>query len=292
MLSKNEFINRINNTIFILVGEYKNTNTKTEFKCKKCNYIQKIRPGHILNGSGCSNCSGVRKKTHGEYIEDLYKVNPNMDCLGEYKAARKKIKHRCLICNYISDYIPNNLLRGQGCAKCANNQNIGTDTYKDKLKEKKKKIEVIDDYINRATNIKHLCLICNKEFYGVPMNILKSKSDGCPSCKITSIGEDKISNYLDIRGINYIWQYKNESCKNKKVLPFDFYLPNFKICIEYDGQQHHIPNRFGSDISEFIKIKKNDEIKNKWCVKNDIRLIRISYKEINNIDLILDNNIK
>lgn len=291
MINRHEFTNRIINTTFILVGDYKNTNTKTDFKCKKCNYVKKIRPGHILNGTGCSNCSGLRKKSHEEYVEDLFKINPNMYCMESYVTARKKIKHKCLKCDYISDYIPNNLLRGQGCSKCANNQSIGTDRYKLKLKEISKKIELIDEYVNRSTNIKHLCLLCNKEFYGAPMNILKSKSEGCPSCKITSIGESKISKYLDNNDIIYICQYKNESCKNKKLLPFDFYLPSFKICIEFDGHQHYIPNRFGSDISEFNRTKENDKIKNDWCIKNNIKLIRIHYKDINQIDLILYNNI-
>ncbi|MCZ2223704.1 MAG: hypothetical protein LC122_08750, partial [Chitinophagales bacterium] len=68
MITKEEFIDKISNTNFILIGEYKNTKTNVEFKCKVCGDINKKRPGHILSGSGCSKCSGIKKKSHKEYI--------------------------------------------------------------------------------------------------------------------------------------------------------------------------------------------------------------------------------
>lgn len=48
---------------------------------------------------------------------------------------------------------------------------------------------------------------------------------------------------------------------------------------------------------EFIKkcveknIKNRDEAKNKWCIENNINLIRIKYDQINNIRNILKNNL-
>ena len=38
-------------------------------------------------------------------------------------------------------------------------------------------------------------------------------------------------------------------------------------------------------------MKENDKIKNEYCVKNNINLIRISYKELKNIHNILKNKI-
>jgi len=34
--------------------------------------------------------------------------------------------------------------------------------------------------------------------------------------------------------IKYINQKRFKKCKNKLPLPFDFYLPDLNICIEYD----------------------------------------------------------
>jgi len=76
---------------------------------------------------------------------------------------------------------------------------------------------------------------------------------------------------------------KFDGCININKLPFDFYLPEKNICIEYDGEQH-FRNIF-SDKS-FKETKINDNIKDEFCIKNNIFLIRIPYfkfEEINNI---------
>lgn len=291
MITKEEFIDKISNTNFILIGEYKNTKTNVEFKCKVCGDINKKRPGHILSGSGCSKCSGIKKKSHKEYITDLLEINRNIICIGEYKSASKKIKHKCLICNFISDYIPNNLLRGQGCSKCANNQKLTTKEYELKLENKEKRIIVTDEYRGRSVKIQHLCLVCNSKFYGRPSDILKSKSKSCPTCSSSSNGESIIINYLESNNLDYIKQYRNSECKNKRPLPFDFYIPKLNVIVEFDGIQHFYPNRFGADDYEFFKIKTNDDIKNSWCLKNNIKLIRIPYFEINRIVEILDDRL-
>lgn len=77
-----------------------------------------------------------------------------------------------------------------------------------------------------------------------------------------------------------------DGCKNQKKLPFDFYLNDFNIIIEYDGIQHFKPS---FNEKEFKNIKVNDEIKNKFCKDNNIKLIRIPYWEFENIENILES---
>lgn len=91
--------------------------------------------------------------------------------------------------------------------------------------------------------------------------------------------------------INYIIEKRFSDCKNKRVLPFDFYLPDFNLCIEYDGLQHFESNdRFGGN-EEFNKIKIRDNIKNNYCsgINGKPKLLRISYKEYDNINYIIKN---
>jgi very-short-patch-repair endonuclease len=57
-------------------------------------------------------------------------------------------------------------------------------------------------------------------------------------------------------------------------LPFDFYIPNFNVCIEYDGA-HHFKAVFSQE--SFENRKKLDKIKNQYCEENGIKLIRIPY---------------
>lgn len=75
--------------------------------------------------------------------------------------------------------------------------------------------------------------------------------------------------------------------KFKNKLPFDFYIKKYNLCIEYDGEQHFIKKSFNMDEEEFLLIKKRDEIKNNFCKKNKINLIRIHFTEQKNIDNIL-----
>jgi hypothetical protein len=110
----------------------------------------------------------------------------------------------------------------------------------------------------------------------------------------TSFGERKIKEFLDDNLIKYEREKKFDTCKNIKCLPFDFYLPDHNICIEYDGQQHfNIVSIYGGEDC-LKKIQINDNIKNNWCSENNIKLIRISYIKKNKIYAILNeffNNI-
>jgi very-short-patch-repair endonuclease len=78
-------------------------------------------------------------------------------------------------------------------------------------------------------------------------------------------------------------------------LPYDFYLPERKILIEYQGIQHYSIQRFGG--MELEKAKKNfeeqqikDEIKEKYAKNNGYLFLKINYNE--NIEEILKSTLK
>jgi len=62
-------------------------------------------------------------------------------------------------------------------------------------------------------------------------------------------------------------------------LKFDFYLPKFNCCIEYDGEQHFRKYRFEKTNDKLNTRKKRDQIKNIYCKDNNIKLYRIKYNE-------------
>ena len=111
------------------------------------------------------------------------------------------------------------------------------------------------------------------------------KGIGCPKCK-TSKGENYIINYLDSHNINYVHQKKFTGCIYKTELPFDFYLIDYNMCIEYDGIQHSECIEYFGGEEAFELRKKKDKIKNEYCKDNNIRLERITYSD--NIDYRLD----
>jgi hypothetical protein len=110
---------------------------------------------------------------------------------------------------------------------------------------------------------------------------------GCQKCN-RSKGEIKIESILEKLNINFITQYKFHNCKNKNKLPFDFYLPEFNCCIEYDGEFHFIDMGFNN----LVETKMNDDIKSNFCQSNSINLIRINYNEFNEIEKILNENLQ
>ena len=152
------------------------------------------------------------------------------------------------------------------------------------------KIEVLEEYISAKDKILFQCNKCNHRFKMNPNSFLNGNR--CPRCSISK-GEESIEKWLKTNNIDFYSQYKFSDCKNKRSLPFDFYLMDFDCCIEFDGKQHFEPTRFGSKnqmktIKGFIQILINDKIKDDFCKLNKIKLIRIPYWDLNKIDKILN----
>lgn len=124
------------------------------------------------------------------------------------------------------------------------------------------------------------CQICSNMFIGCP-SMLKSKGTvGCGRHEISS-KESIIESYLKSSGVNYKAEYRFSDCKDQYSLPFDFALlssnGNVRYLIEYDGKQHYqIIDYFGGE--EAFKLRKyHDQIKNDYCKKNNIPLLRLPY---------------
>lgn len=147
-------------------------------------------------------------------------------------------------------------------------------------------------YVNALTEVE---IICRRHgsFMQRPNNHTSHKQ-GCPVCKC-SRGETVVESWLVANDIPYERQKTFDGCVNKRNLKFDFYLPAHNTCVEFDGEQHTKVGKFTSDSTMatalYERIKHNDAIKTQWCTLNNITLIRISYKDINNVYDILNYHI-
>lgn len=189
-------------------------------------------------------------------------------------------------------------LNGHICKKCAiqngkNLQKIGKEEFVKRSIEKFG-IDSYDyskvDYINNKTKIILICKKHNYEFNQIPRQHLNGNVC-CPKCfKIISIGEKVIRDILLSKGVKSVEQYSFKDCKSKHILKFDFYLPDYNIIIEYDGRQHF--KKGWNSESEFERTKINDIIKTKYCLENNIKLIRIPYINFKNIENILEKELQ
>lgn len=228
-----------------------------------------------------------KKKTTEEFlIEAKIKWNnfysyPNL----EYKSNKIHIAIECP--NHgIFLQRPNDHLTGYGCRKCGiERTSISKTSNKKSFIEKSNKLYLnyynYDKVIYNKSDI-NIIITCPKhgDFNKSPNSHLMGQ--GCPNCKISK-GELGIKNFLDKKNIKYLYQHTFKDCKNKYVLKFDFYLPDYNMCIEYDGQQHYKCKEFWGGKKAFEYLKINDEIKNLYCKEKGITLYRIKYKHKGNI---------
>jgi very-short-patch-repair endonuclease len=143
-------------------------------------------------------------------------------------------------------------------------------------------------YIKNQIKVIITCPI-HGEFNQTPLSHLQG--NGCPNCN-ESKGERSIAKYLDRNEISYYRQHKFDDCLNIRLLPFDFYIPKYRMVIEFDGKQHYEPVPHFGGLESYNRLKINDKIKNDYCEDNYINLIRIRYDQIDDIYRILYENLK
>ena len=143
------------------------------------------------------------------------------------------------------------------------------------------------EYIKNQIKVIITCPI-HGDFTQTPNSHLSGA--GCPYCN-ESKGEKEIVKFLNKHDINYVRQHKFIDCRNILQLPFDFYIPSLRKCIEFDGKQHYEPMEFFGGVKAYEYLKNNDRIKSDYCEENYIDLIRIRYdQDVNKI--LKDNLIK
>ena len=265
-LSNEEFDKKIADSPFKRVGQYINTGTSIELECKKCGKHYKQKPKEFKRLS-CRICQ--RKKSYIEYLNEL-----DITILEKHYNMKSKLKHKCLKCDEVFINSPRNIKRltNNPCPNCS--------TFRMNLEEYKERLPIdieclSDTFLGTQRKILHRCLTCKHEWDIKPGRILYNKT-GCPICK-SSKGERNINNLLISHGIEYIREYGIHV--NGNSYRFDFYLPKENILIEYDGIQHFETNEYFGGDEGFEIIKQSDNIKNQYCIDNNIDLIRINYKD-------------
>ena len=142
-----------------------------------------------------------------------------------------------------------------------------------------------------------VCIICPKhgEFWRNPKTFLYHKI-GCPFCGQRSLLEESIAELLSSMKIKYLRQVTRKTFIWLENFRLDFYLPDYNIAIECQGEQHFKPVDFAGRGTEWAKTsfeenKIRDERKKKLCEANGVKLIYFAKKQfINEENVITDKN--
>lgn len=173
--------------------------------------------------------------------------------------------------------------KGTRCPECSHPSKARTMDY---VKEYFERVTLGEytllstEYVNNKEKLKirHNCSACNDHEFEMTFNEFKNAEQRCPECNRifrSSKYHKYIRRFFQKFNIQFEEEKTFDTCKNKKNLFFDFYLPNYKLLIEYDGAQHS--RAWYDDEEQLKKQKNNDDIKDKWVLDNeDYTLLRIS----------------
>lgn len=195
--------------------------------------------------------------------------------LVDYLNSKSKVIIWCHTHGYFTQQ-PNSHISGKGCPGCdIDNRTLKVEDFIRVSNEihNNKYDYSLSNYKNSRTKID---IICKEHgiFKQAPYH--HKSNEGCPVCK-SSKGEKKILSFLIENNIKFERQKTFDGCESKYKLRFDFYLVEYNICIEFDGEYHFKPIDNWGGIEKLKNVKLKDDIKNNFCIKNNINLIRITY---------------
>lgn len=256
---------------------------------------QESCPGEFITSYGKGGCTlcciEKRSRSKRKGIEYFKKITEDAGMIFENveysKNDRTRILYRCpkhKDKGVLSTYVRNMKSNKGNCPYCIGRNRSQSDLEKE-LKELHLNVKVLK-YTSYSEPILVQCGFCGFTWETSGINLTQGHS--CPNCPKSHF-ELSVQNLLDENNVSYICQYSFPDCKDKNPLPFDFYIPNINTLIEVDGEGHYIPIRRSSNMTEedannnLQIVQKHDRIKDYYCEKNNINLIRIPYWERANL---------
>lgn len=286
------------NPNIIVLGEYTKAKEKILCRCKIDEFEWEATPHNLLRNHGCPKCknnktSEIKRQTNDEFLRKFNEKNLDSKTIkihSKYSKNSEKLDCECLICGYMWDARPDKLLLGQGCPKCHKSFRRTTEDFVEEMKVTNSDIEILGEFVSVNEPISCKCKKCNATWNPIAYTILHGS--GCPQCTI-SHGEDNCIKTFDFLNISYTPQMKFDDLVgvNGGKLSYDFYLPQYNILIECQGQQHEKPIEMFGGETQFQLQLEHDKRKREYADKNGFLLLEIWYYDYDNISNILTNKL-
>lgn len=260
---------------------------KLKIRCKIHGEFLQTPLHHIKRKQGCPDCSGTKKSTTQKFIEKAKRIHGDKY---NYEKVIYTGNHNKVIitCSKHGDFnmTPANHTHKnnpQGCFECSGRTRWTRDSF---IRESNKIHDNQYDYSKVSWNglREKVKIICPYHGSFQQKPLIHLNGSGCKKC-ISPKGETLVRRILKKHKIDFIEQKTFNDCRDKNLLPFDFFIQigNKKGIIEFHGEQHYRPINYSSinskNYANYESVKKHDNIKSKYCLKNDIQLLVIPFNE-------------
>ena len=268
---------------------YNNNFEKLEWECEN-KHIWMASFNKISIGRWCPHCS--RKFKHTIEVAKRIAIERGGLCLSDhYINLRENLIWQCKFYHIWSASLNNIKNHNKWCPECAINAKKYDISVAKNIALTRGGLCLSEEYINSSEKLIWQCAM-----HHVWKASLKAVKRGtwCPFCNNFRKTQEKLSNIIkELFNTTIYNNYKGFGwLKIKKGRQeIDIWVPDLKLAIEYDGEQHFRPVTFGGCSKE--EAKKNfertlflDKVKNKKISKHpeDIKyFIRFDYREKNKL---------
>lgn len=277
-----------NNDITVL--SFTTTNGPITYKCNSCGReYSKSRANHLYeNKTLCQKCYTARESKIRDWIFEFIEKSSQFSFAEKWHGATsERLVLLCHKCNRTFSKSPGNIYKKEEytiCPYCGSNgAPTPIEDFLGQLTEQERKEYTFSQYrgMNVPVKIRHNCgLVYTQK----PANFLKSR--GCPHCSGSmSVGEKSIERFLIQNNIGY---EKQKHFPDLGKFSYDFYLPELKVLIEYQGQQHYEPVEHFGGQKKFEFQQYSDNLKREYARQNGYQLLEIPYYHLYKINAYLE----
>lgn len=286
--------------------KYEGKDIKVIVTCKLHGDFEVTPRVFLKNVYGCPMCAkmksfGHRKKykkkegyrrvkTFDDVLKKIQEIHGDkfqIELVGPYIGIKSKIRVLCPTHGTFEIGINNFLRSKHGCPQCAKDASAEIFIkrgvcYTTSFEEEARKVHGnIYDYslANYTTRTTKVQIICPQHGVFIQSPGLHLKGEGCPICKTKGV-------YITQQRIGEILKNKfptvivKEQYRNKEILgrqSLDFYLPEYKLAIEYHGRQHFIKNAWFEDYRHSLAHRQELDFKKYTkCNNSGIKIIYVT----------------
>lgn len=276
--------------------DYDNQNVLITFKCKDCNSIFTKKFRDYYHDNIKCKCKHKKFIPSTKMANDIVKDICNKNDITlihpfEYLNNKTTFNVKCNKCGYEWSPIYSNFTRKHwNCPKCYKHRAIrySTSEISDKIEQycNKNNLALIEPLEYNGiwnTRIKLKCKKCEHEWQPMLGKCI-IENNSCPKCKSSKL-EREIYDFLKNKFINFEYQKKFDWLGKQSL---DFYLPDYNIAIECQGEQHFEPVFYRwktkeNPLEAFERQLMRDKTKYESCLKHGVKILYYGNKKFKKI---------